>query len=46
MCIVVRSRTHVGMVMMCRRGIGMVCERARVFMTYRSIQCRCVGIDW
>ena len=26
-CIIVRSRRHVGMVMMCRMGMGMVCER-------------------
>ena len=27
-CIIVRRRRHVGMVMMCRKGMGMVCERA------------------
>ena len=26
-CIIARTRRHVGMVMLCRRGMGMVCER-------------------
>lgn len=33
------------MVMMCRMGMGMVFERAWMFMAYRSIQCRSVGSD-